>query len=286
MSTTHLVNLELIDIPAKGYIPPEVMATSLSALTRLNLLHLHFRPVNHHPTLEGQSPPPLTHTILPNLTTIRFQGNSEYLEGILARIDAPRINEVYITFFDHFMFDTLHLFELISQSPTLSTPERGHIIISDNYIMVKFLSQISHGGTLVVEIPCSEAELRWLAFFHRCCNDFFPSLSTLENLYIQEDPFWKPFWESDVENTLWLQLSRPFAAVKNLYLDKKFVPRFAPALQELVGRRSTEVLPTLENIFLEGFQPSGPLHEGIEKFVAARRLTSHSVAISCWDRDQ
>jgi hypothetical protein len=62
------------------------------------------------------------------------------------------------------------------------------------------------------------------------------------------------------------------------------VPRIAPALQELVGGETTEVLPTLENISLEWFQPSGPLHEGIEKFVAARRLTSHPVAVSRWVR--
>lgn len=31
------------------------------------------------------------------------------------------------------------------------------------------------------------------------------------------------------------------------------MPRIAHALQELVGGITTEVLPTLENIFLEGF---------------------------------
>jgi hypothetical protein len=64
------------------------------------------------------------------------------------------------------------------------------------------------------------------------------------------------------------------------------VSRVAPALQELVGGRATEVLPTLENIFLEGFWPSGPVYEGIEKFVAARRLTSHPVAVSRWDKNR
>jgi hypothetical protein len=63
----------------------------------------------------------------------------------------------------------------------------------------------------------------------------------------------------------------------------EYVPRIAPALQELVGGRTTEVLPTLENIFLEDFKPSGPLHEGIEKFVGARWLTSHPVAVSLWN---
>jgi hypothetical protein len=33
----------------------------------------------------------------------------------------------------------------------------------------------------------------------------------------------------------------------------EFVPRIAPALQELVGGRTTEVLPALENILLQGF---------------------------------
>jgi hypothetical protein len=72
-------------------------------------------------------------------------------------------------------------------------------------------------------------------------------------------------------------------AAKNLYISKEFVPRIAPDLKILVGGKTTEVLPTLENIFLEHFQPSRPFHEGIEKFVAARRLTSRPVAVSDWD---
>jgi hypothetical protein len=111
-----------------------------------------------------------------------------------------------------------------------------------------------------------------------------PPVSMLEDLYIFEDRRYPPHWQDDVENTLWLDLLHPFAAVKILYLSEELVPRIAPALQELVGGRTTEVLPALEDIFLEGFQPSGPLHEGIEKFVAARRLTSHPVAVSRWVR--
>jgi hypothetical protein len=35
--------------------------------------------------------------------------------------------------------------------------------------------------------------------------------------------------------------------------SEELVPRISPALQELVGGRTTEVLPALENILLEGF---------------------------------
>jgi hypothetical protein len=74
--------------------------------------------------------------------------------------------------------------------------------------------------------------------------------------------------------------------VKNLYLSKEFAPHIVPALQELVGGRATEVLPTLQNIFLEGLQPSEPAQEGIQQFIAARQFTSHPIAVSRWDRDR
>jgi hypothetical protein len=109
----------------------------------------------------------------------------------------------------------------------------------------------------------------------------------LEDLYISESKYryWGPHWQNDDENTLWLDLLHSFIALKNLYISEKFVPRISRALQELVGGRTTGFLPALENIFLQGFQASRPLTEGIEKFVSARRLTSHPVAVSRWDKD-
>ena len=123
-----------------------------------------------------------------------------------------------------------------------------------------------------------------LSSLEQVCTSSLPPVYMLEDLYILEDSYWRPRWQDDVENTLWLDFLRPFVAVKNLYLSEEFVPRIAPALQELVGRRTTEVLPILENIFLKGFQPSGPLNEGIETFLAARLVTSHPVAVSRWYR--
>jgi hypothetical protein len=55
-----------------------------------------------------------------------------------------------------------------------------------------------------------------------------------------------------------------------------------PALQELVGDRMTEVLPTLQNIFLEEPHLSGPVQEGIQRLVATRQVSSHPIAVSRW----
>ena len=72
--------------------------------------------------------------------------------------------------------------------------------------------------------------------------------------------------------------------VKNLYLHNELVPRIVPTLQELVGGRTTEVLPTLKNIFLKGLHPWTP-HKGIKMFVATRWLTSHPITVSCWEKN-
>jgi hypothetical protein len=57
----------------------------------------------------------------------------------------------------------------------------------------------------------------------------------------------------DVENTLWLDLLRPFVAAKDLYISKKFVPRIAPDLQILVGGKNDRSFAHPGEYFLGAF---------------------------------
>ena len=281
VSATHLVNLDLYRIPSLGYIPLEAMATSLAALINLECFRLHFLyPPPRRTALETRRFP--TRSILPSLTKILLRASSEYLEAILARIDAPQIDELRITFFNQTVFDTPKLFQLINRTPRLRTPEKGHIDLYPRTVTVGFPRQTFDYGVLEMEILCAVSEWQ-LSSLEQVCTSSLPPVSTLKDLYILDGSFPKLCWQDDVEYTLWLELLRPFAAVKNLYICKQFVPHIAPVLQELVGGRTTEVLPILEYIFLKGLQSSGRLHEGIEKFITARRLTSHSLAVSRWD---
>ena len=284
LSATHLVNLDISRIPRSGYIPPEAMVTGLSALTSLESLHLHFLILQPRPAPESQRPPPppLTRFILPSLAKIRLAGTSEYLEEILAHIDAPRLNLLDIGSFIFGTPVTLQLFQFISRSPTLRALEKAYIAFDHSVISIGFPSQTSDHDVLSMRIPCMAPE--WpLSFLGQVFPSSLPPISTLEDLYIREDEFWRHRLR-DIDNMLlWLDLLRSFVAVKNLYLSEELMLYIAPALQGLVRGRTTEVLPTLENIFLKGLRPSTRPHEDIEKFVAARRLTGQPVAISSWD---
>jgi hypothetical protein len=226
------------------------MATSLSALTGLEFLRLEFRYPRPRPTLGSRRlpPPPPPRSLLSSLTGICFK----YLEVILARIDAPQLDELDITFFNQIIFDTPQLFQFIDRRPTLRAPDKGHILFDSQGIIIKFPSRTSGSGVISVRIPCTVSDWQ-LSSLEQVCTSSLPPVSTLENLYIFENRGYPPRWQGDVENALWLDLLRPFVAVRNLYLSEQFVPRIAPALQELVSGRTTEVLSTLENIFLEGF---------------------------------
>jgi len=110
----------------------------------------------------------------------------------------------------------------------------------------------------------------------------------MEKLYIREhhEIYSQLDWKDDIENADWLDLLRPFTVVKDLYLSKQFAPRIARALQELTGGRTTDLLLTVQNLLLQGFQPSGSDQEieGIRQFISARLLTNRPVTISVWER--
>ena len=56
------------------------------------------------------------------------------------------------------------------------------------------------------------------------------------------------------------------------------------ACNELVGGGTTEVLPTLQNTFLEGLRSSVPVQQGIGQFVATRQAISRPIAVIQWNR--
>ena len=282
LSATQLVTLYLSHIPHSGYISPEEMVTALSTLTSLEDLGLVFRSPRSCPDQASRRPPPSTRSVLPILTSFRFKGVTEYLEDLVACIDAPRLNELEITFFNDIVFDTPRLMQFISRTPTSKALEKAHIILRNRSASLNLLSWTSGDVKVNVEILCQGSDWQ-LSTLEQVCTSCLPPLSMLEDLYTYEDPHSILDWKYDIENGLWLQLLHPFIAVKNLYLSKQFALRIGPALRELVEGRMMEVLPALQNISLRGLQPSGPVQEDIRQFVASRQVTSRPITVSRWD---
>jgi hypothetical protein len=90
--------------------------------------------------------------------------------------------------------------------------------------------------------------------------------------------------QDDIENAdqEFLDFLRPFTAVKDIYLCETSAQQIAIVLRnEVVERGFAEVLPTLQNLFLNVVPPSGPT-QGIVTFVAIRELFGHHITVSLW----
>ena len=285
LSPTHLVNLRLFNIPHSGYISPNAIVTTLSTLTGLQSLILEFQSPRSRPDPASRHPPPLTRSVLPVLIDVSFKGVCEYLDDLVARVDAPQLNRLFITFFNDIVFDAPQFTQFICRTPTLEAFENAHVVFGDRMARVSFFSQTSRDRSFKVRISCGA--LDWQASsLEQVCTLCLPTLSMLENLYVYSVPYSQPDWQGNIESTEWLALLHLFTTVKNLHISEEF-SCIVSVLHELIGSRTTEVLPALQNIFVEGLQPAGYIHwqEDIWRFVAARRLSGHTTTVSHWERD-
>ena len=294
LSFTDLVNLRLDNIPLFGFFPPHAIVTALSTLTRLKVLHFGHDNYGQfdlfHPDWERRHLPLPPRAILPSLTTLKYEGATEYLDDLVAQIDAPLLDHLDIIFTDFnydrvIVLDTPQLLQFISRIPKLQAPDKARIAIGNTHHNFRIdlwrPGQISSIVRLAINSMEPERQFPCLAQF--CRSPLFP-LPTLECLYIDGGQGSIRHQWDDAENTRWLELFRPFTFVKNLFLAMDFAPRIAPALQGLVGEGAMDVLPTLESVFIEEFQPSGSVHEAIGQFVAERRLSGRPIVVSLWDR--
>jgi hypothetical protein len=280
LSTTDLVHLDLWNIPHSGYISPEKIVTGLAVLANLNTLTIGFESPLSRPNRESRRPPQPTRITLSALTRFEFHGVSEYLEDILARIDAPLLDSIWITFFHQLIFDIPRLGQFVRRTTSFQELNEAHVDFDYSSVQVGYLPLTrTFEEKSGLGISCKELDWK-LSSVAQVFTSFFPSIYIVEHLFIYEPQHFPSQWQDDVENIQWLELLHPFTAVKNLYISKNFVQSIAPALRELVA----EVLPALESLFLEELQLPKLVGEAIEQFVAARQLLGHPVAVSHWNR--
>lgn len=295
LSATDLNSLLLKNIHDSAYFSPDAIVTCLSALTKLKDLEITFQSPRSRPVRESRHPPPPTRILLPALTKLTFQGVCEYLEDLVAQIDAPRLQSLSVTFFHQLFIHTPQLSRFINRTPGLKGHDEARVVFTHRSarVTVRSPSRPNVGGEqeIRVAISCKHPDLQHLSLVQVCTLSFPQAfISTVKHLYLLESREYLEYeWTYDsedlrnVQNAQWLQLLQPFTAVKDFYISERMAPLLAPALRELVGERITEALPALECLFLDGLRASGSVRDAIGPFVAARQVSTHPIAASYWD---
>jgi hypothetical protein len=282
LSTTNIVRLWYNDIPDSGYISPQEMVTSLSALTQLESLSLTFHSPRFFtfPDRAIQIPPPHTRTLLPALTYLGLCGIPEYVEDLVAQLDAPLLESMTIMLYHRKVLEVSELAKFIRRTDKLSLTDRAEVTFMHESMFIILSQELLVGRvdpkTLVLKFPCEkwDSRLSYLAELWESC---VPSPSPFECLHMDIPYSWRDV--IDDPEPQWLELLHPFSAVKDLRLSKSVASRVAQALRGLPAERVMGVLPALEIVFISGLQPFGPVREAISEFVDARQLSGHPVSI-------
>jgi hypothetical protein len=134
-NAVSLVTLCLLLVHPSTYFHPNTLLRWLSSMPHLETLFISFLLPDRSRHVEGQST--LTAPVaLPNLLVFRFKGVAAYLEALLYRISAPRLEKLQIGFFNQLSFSVPSLLQSVD---TAETPrfKSAKFVFSDEYVDVE-----------------------------------------------------------------------------------------------------------------------------------------------------
>ena len=283
LSANHLVDIHLWDIPQARHVLPEVMVASLSAMKHLQSLHIGIcsRQASQHSI-------PVTCIVLPALKHLRLKCPGNYLEDLVARLDAPELESMGIFYpSPSEVFDFIELPQFISRINAFEMSDHAQLCADDRQFEL-----ITSQKTRTVDR--AELSLIFAAHCHETLlSAFSSSLPPLrfkfENLEIHDEQFMISTLEMQAELR---EISRRFHAVKNLFLDTDasiHVGRVRKAFVE------ENLFPALQNIFVQ--EPSSlrstsarllasSTREAFSQFAAERQLAGFPVTLHVWERGE
>jgi hypothetical protein len=266
-----LADLQLHEIPSAGYLSPEAFTNVLSGVTNLRILSLHFLSFPSRRKYLGL-PPSSEHVVLPALMRFKYRGTSKYLDSFVARIDAPHLKYIDITFFSQPTMDASQLGRFAGRMEVPTPLNRAEVQISEHDISLRT-------AALQLRIPCKQLDWQ-LSSMAQICNQLSPFLFRVEDLHISSTQLQHE--EADMAGEQWLGLIRAFGDTKDFRVDGIHVTDILCALCPADGGHTAEtVFPTLHNLRINAnMHVSMPLWDAAESFLALRQLSGRPVELS------
>ena len=263
-SSRNLVDLQLHGVLNPWHFSPEELTNTFSGMDRLQSLSLHFL---FTPGYCAPPPPSVERVVLPALTRFSFRGNTQYLEGMVARINAPRLGDIEVTFVNEIILELPALSVFIDRIEMHKSYRRADILSSEHRISIT-LTQPEAPTRLRFRLLCEELSYQLLSLA-QICTRFYAFLSNVEDLRVSEKI---PSRCTDRHYTgKWQEFISPFTGVKRLHVSGDLSQNIVCALQRPDMRNRT-VLAALQKLLI---REPGPrfslLREAVVSLMESRR---------------
>ena len=274
-----LVDLRLHEIPSAGYFSPEAFANALSGMTQLRALSLHFLSLPSRRNYVGLPPQSGERVVLPSLTHLKYRGTSKYLDSLVARIDAPCLGIIDITFFSQPTMDASQLGRFIDRIEMQTLLNQANIQTSVGAVSIAFTNP---NGSTPFRLQISCKQLDWqLSAMAQVCDQFSPFLFRVKSLVMSTTQ--SSSGPDDVDREHWPELIRGFGGAEGFRVAGKHVPNILCALRPADGNHTTgtTVLPALRNLHVEKpITMHGPAWDAVGSFITSRFLSGRPVELT------
>ncbi|KAH9066562.1 hypothetical protein EDB87DRAFT_436977 [Lactarius vividus] len=269
-TSRNLVDLQLHGVFKALRLSPEALGDALSGMTQLQALSLHFLPTA---SFVGATSPSGGRVVLPAITRLDFRGMSEYLEGLVVRMYAPRLGDIEITLFDELIFDVPNLRKFIGRIKMQMSHSRADVLFSGHTISISFTRP---GAPVRSELRISHEPLnRKLPSMTEICNRLATFLSGVEDLCVLA----LSSGQDNMDCEKWAKLIYPFRGTKWFHIAGDLSTDIVLSLQ-LSGKRRKTLLPALQKLYIREPGPRHvPLREAVVSLMMSRRLSGHRIEV-------
>ena len=278
-SAIALSTLSLTHIRASCYFSPRDLVSQLRGLPHLEELSIGF--ATPRAELRTIRVPPVT---LPTLKRLTFRGVGDYLDNLVAQINAPLLERLSLTLFFQLDFVLVNLTKFIHRTDgfrclvaRVNFNKDGVSIDADHYE--------SQGiGKLSIRVNCEPIDWQ-IHSATQVCSDLGNVLSAVEKLTLDLDMDGMPSdWENTIDDNVdklglsqWHELLRQLLGVKKLHIGSSLTPELSEALGSVVGESVLELLPELEE--LEAQLEADRGRKAFSEFVENRKSVGRPVRL-------
>jgi hypothetical protein len=252
-SAMGLVTLYLVMVHPSTYFYPNTLLQWISRMPQLETLVVGFKFPVPSRDVERQltHTPIMTTVILPNLHWIGFRGVSTYLEALVRRITAPRLEKLEIAFYNQLMFSVPRLLQFMSTTENLRF-DRAEFDFYTERVFVSVYPREAEMHALAINVFCWHLDWQ-VSSVAQISNLLSLMFSTVEHLALGHEEHGRSSEEhNEVERTEWRKLLRSFSNVKTLRIEKGLVGELSRCLQLEDGELPLGLLPELQELTYTG----------------------------------
>ncbi|KAF8469374.1 hypothetical protein DFH94DRAFT_685330 [Russula ochroleuca] len=277
-TAVDLVMLVIVAPYPSTYFEPNILLQWLSFMPQLEklLITILFSVPDHDVEMQHMHTPIMTQVALPDLRWFVFRGVSAYIEAVVRRITAPRLEILGIRFFKQLTFSVPCLLQFMNTIQNFRFNSAKFVFARDDVHEEVHPREELEMHVFQIHVDCWHLDWQ-VSSMAQIFNMLSQIFSAVEHLALEHEVYSPSSEEhNEVDRTELRKLLRSFKTVNNLHVDDALVKELARSLLPEDGELPPELLLELQEVAYSGNDDTG---DAFTSFIDARQSAGRPVTL-------